>query len=195
MVFRSNQGKKGTGTTDRPAEMLYILEDIFSINKSRRRGRPLRRPVQKGESEEFILNFLRRFDVPDWEDGLEQTRDEVFAPQVLNLKTVKRLGGLGIIWTDGIKAHLRLSIASRTITLFWDVSLLDQSLSFSYKIPFLNNMGDNLDTSHPHRESAPVSHVLYELRTTYRLLFHIWKLISSRRAKLALSRNPRKTLV
>ena len=172
VVFRSNQDEKGTGTTDRQAEMLYILENIFSINKSRRRGWPLRRPVQKGESEEFILDFLRRFDVPDWEDGLEQTRDQVFAPQDLNLKTLKRLGGLRIVWTDCVKDHLRLSIASRTITLFWDVSLLDQSLSFWYNIPFLNDMGDNLDTSHPHRESAHVSHALYELRTTYRLLFH-----------------------
>ena len=97
MVFRSIQGENGTGTTDRQAEMLYILENIFSINKSRRRGWPLRRPVQKGESEVFILDFLRRFDVPDWEDGLEQTRGQVFAPQDLNLKPLKRLGGLRIV--------------------------------------------------------------------------------------------------
>ena len=132
----------------------------------------MRRPVQKGESEEFILDFHRRFDVPEWEDGLEQMRDQILAPQNLNLKTLKRLGGLRIVWIDCVKDHLRLSITSRTITLFWDVSLLDQSLLFCYNIAFLNNMGDNLDTSHPHRESAHVSHVLYELRTSYRLLFH-----------------------
>ena len=170
--FDPRQGERGTGTTDRQAEILYILETIFSINKARRRGWPLRRPLDQTEGEEFILDFLRKFDVPDCEDGLEQTSDQVFTPRDLNLKTLKRLGGLRVEWTDCIKDHLRLSMASRTITLFWDVSLLDQSLLFWYNLPSLNNMGDELDSSPPHRENESSSHVLYELRSTYRLLFH-----------------------
>ena len=172
VLFDPKEGKRGTGATDRQAELLYILETIFSINRARRRGWPLRRPLQHSETEEFILDFLRRFDVPDSEDSLEQTRDQVFAPRDLNMKTLKRLGGLKVVWTDCIKDHLRLSIASRTITLFWDVSLLDQSLLFWYNIPSLNNMGDKLDSSPTHQGSESTYHVLYELRSTYRLLFH-----------------------
>ena len=172
ILFDPRHGKPGTGSTDRQAEILYILETIFSINKAKRRGWPLRRPLDQTEGEEFILDFLRRFDVPDCEDSLEQTSDQVFAPRDLNLKALKRLGGLRVEWTDCIKDHLRLSIASRTITLFWDVSLLDQSLLFSYNVPSLNNMGDKLASSPPNRENKSIFHVLYELRSTYRLLFH-----------------------
>ncbi len=132
----------------------------------------MRRPLHQSEAEEFILDFLKGFDVPDSEDSLEQTRDQVFAPRDLNMKTLKRLGGLKVVWTDCIKDHLRLSIASRTITLFWDISLLNQSLLFWYNVPALNNMGDKLDSSPSHQESESTSHVLYELRSTYRLLFH-----------------------
>ena len=132
VTYDPRQGKWATGTTDRQAEILYILETIFSINKARRRGWPLLRPIDQNEGEEFILDFLRKFDVPDCENSLEQTSDQVFAAQDLNLKTLKRLGGLRVEWTDCIKDHLRLSMASRTITLFWDVSLLDQSLLFWY---------------------------------------------------------------
>ena len=172
VLFDPRKGKRGTGTTDRQAEILYILETLFSINKARRRGWPLRRPLDQTEGEEFVLDFLRRFDVPDCEDSLEQTSDQVFALRDLNLKTLKRLGGLRVEWTDCIKDHLRLSISSRTITLFWDVSLLDQSLLFWYNVPSMNNTGDRLDSSPPHRENNSISHVLYELRSTYRLLFH-----------------------
>ena len=172
VLFNPKQGKGGTGTTDRQAEILYILEILFSINKARRRGWPLRRPLDQSEGEEFILDFLRRFDVPDCEHSLEQTSDQVFAPRDLNLKALKRLGGLRIEWTDCIKDHLRLSMASRTIMLFWDVSLLDQSLLFWYNVPSMSNIGNKLDSLPPQREDKSIFHVLYELRSTYRLLFH-----------------------
>lgn len=169
VIFNSTSG---TGTTERQGQLTYILEAIFAINTARRKNWPLRRPISEEESQMFILDFLGHFAVPDSRDDIEQSNDPVFAAHDLNLQTLMRLGGLRIVWSDCIDNHLRLSISSRTLTLFWDVSLLDQSLLFWYNAQSLKSFGDNMGLDHPDATRNPKFHVLYELKNTYRLLFH-----------------------
>lgn len=159
----------GTGTTERQAELLYILEAIFAINRARRRNWPLRRLISEEESQMFILDFLVLFDVLDSQDDVEQSNDQVFAAHDLNLQTLMSLGGLRVVWSDCIDDHLRLSTSSRTLTLFWDVSLLDQSLLFWYNAHSLESFGDSMDST---ATMNPKFRVVYELKNTYRLLFH-----------------------
>ena len=158
----------GTGTTERQAEFLYILEAIFAINRARRKNWPLRRLISEEESQMFILDFLGRFDVPDLQNDVEQSNDQVFAARDLNIQTLMRLGGLRIVWSDCIDDHLRISTSSRTLKLFWDVSLLHQSLLFWYNAHSLKNLMDNMDEYDPNA----AMNVVYELQNTYRLLFH-----------------------
>ena len=159
----------GTGIIERQAEYLYILEAIFAINRSRRRNWPLRRPISKSEGEMFILDFLEEFSVPESEESLEQAIDHLFAAHDLNIKTLGSIGGLRIIWTDCTDDHLRLSTASRTITLFWDVSLLDQSLLFWYNARSLKQFEYSAG---PGITRNSKSHLVYELKNTYRLIFY-----------------------
>ena len=155
----------GSGRTDRQAEYVYILEAIFAISRVKPKGWPLRRPITNNESREFILEFLDKH-VEQSEESLEQASEQVFAASELNIETLKSLGGLDIVWTDCIDDHLRLSINSRTLILFWDVSLLDQSLLFWYNARCLKMNIQNTSSS-----SSPQTHVLYELKTTHRLIF------------------------
>ncbi len=161
----------GTGTAERQAELLYILEAIFAINRARRKNWPMRRLISEEESQMFILDFLGIFDIQDSQDDVGQSSDQVFAAYDLNLQTLTSLGGLRVVWSDCIDDHLRLSSSSRTLTLFWDVSLLDQSLLFWYNAHSLKNFGDSMDSHHPNATIIPKFHVLYELKNTYRLLF------------------------
>ena len=158
----------GTGTTERQAELLYILEAIFAINRARRKNWPLRRLISEEESQMFILDFLGLFDVPDSQDDVEQSHDQIFAAQDFNIQTLMRLGGLRVVWSECVDDHLRISTSSRTLKLFWDVSLLDQSLLFWYNAHSLKSFGDNMDEYDP---NAAID-ILYELKNTYRLLFH-----------------------
>lgn len=161
-----------TGATERQSELMYILEAILAINSAGQKNWPLRRLVSEEESQVFILNFLGLFGVPDSQDDVEQSNEQVFAAHDLNLQTLISLGGLRIIWSDNIDHHPRLSTSSRTLTLFWDVSLLDQSLLFWYHAHSLKNFGDSIGIYHPNDTKIPKFHVLYELKNNYRLLFH-----------------------
>ncbi|CAF9931198.1 MAG: hypothetical protein ALECFALPRED_004952 [Alectoria fallacina] len=156
VVFNSNSR---TGTTERQSQLTQTEKLV-------------RRPISEEESQMFILDFLGLFDVPDSRDDIEQSNDPVFAAHDLNLQTLMNLGGLRIVWSDCIDNHLRLSTSSRTLTLFWDVSLLDQSLLFWYNAQSLKTFGDNMGLDHPDATRNPKLHVLYELKITYRLLFH-----------------------
>ena len=171
IVFDSNSGT-GTGTTERQAEVLYLLETIFAINRGRRRNWPLRRLISEKESQMFILDFLGLFDAPPSQDDLEQSNDQTFVARDLNFQILTTLGGLRIIWTDSIDDHLRLSTSARTLTLFWDVSLLDQSLLFWYNAHCLKNLGDDMNFYYPEARRDSKFGILYELKNTYRLLFH-----------------------
>lgn len=161
-----------TSTSELHAEYLYILETIFAINRAPRRNWPLRISISEEESQMFILDFLGLFDVPQSQDDVELSNDHVFAAHDFNLQVLRNLGGLRVVWSHCIDDHLRLSTSARTLTLFWDVSLLDQSLIFWYNAHALKNFGDDGD---PYRSKATKNskfHVLYELKNTYRLLFH-----------------------
>ena len=171
IVFDSNSGT-GTGTTERQAEVLYVLETIFAINRGRRRNWPLRRLISEKESQMFILDFLGLFDAPPSQDDLEQSNDQIFVARDLNFQILTTLGGLRVIWSDCIDDHLRLSTSARTLTLFWDVSLLDQSLLFWYNAHCLKNLGDDRNFYYPEARRDSKFGVLYELKNTYRLLFH-----------------------
>ena len=160
----------GEGTTDRQAGLMYILDTIFAINRTERRGWPLRRAISVTESSEFILDFLETFDAPD--EKLEQANHSVFAATALNMNSLTRLGGLNIVWSDCINDHLKFSMTSRTITLFWDVSLLDQSLLFWYNARKLRDFAYRQDSSSAQVQKNSNHSVLYELRSTYRLLLH-----------------------
>jgi len=112
------------------AELVYILEIVLSIkNKESSIGRLLARIGDK-ECNKFILEFLDELIPQQSEEGLEQADGHGFATEELNFGMLESLGGLSIIWTDCIDDHLRLSPSSRTLKLFWDISLLDQSLLF-----------------------------------------------------------------
>ena len=162
-------GVHGVGSTERQAGLLYILEAIFAINPGRRKNWPLRKLISTAESEMFILDFLETFSVPDPTNYLEVASDQLFAAHDLSLTTLNHLGGLRIIWTDCIDDHLRLSTTSKTIALFWDISLLDQSLLFWYNARSLKRFEYCRDPSAPRNAE---SSLLYELRRTYRLLFY-----------------------
>ena len=98
IVFDSNSGTGfGTGTTERQAEVLYILETIFAINRGRRRNWPLRRLISEKESQMFILDFLGLFDAPSLQDDLERSNDQVFVARDLNFQILRTLGGLRVI--------------------------------------------------------------------------------------------------
>ena len=120
--------------TQQDSEMIYILEIIFAINRAKHTNWPLTRSISDKESHQFILDFLDYFylDCGSTEEKLEQASEQAFAASDLNFKTLKSLGGLHIEWTDFIGDHLRLSLNTKSIKLFWDVSLLDQSLLFWY---------------------------------------------------------------
>ena len=171
IVFDSNHGI-GTGTTERQAEFLYILETMFTINRGRRRNWPLRKLVSEKESQMFILDFLGLFDAPPSQDDLEHSNDQVFAARDLNFKILTTLGGLRVVWSNCVDDHLRLSTSARTLTLFWDVSLLDQSLLFWYNAHCLKHFEDDTDFHHPKATRDSKFGVLYEFKNTYRLLFH-----------------------
>lgn len=168
LVFDSASSNR---ITERQAELMYILEAIFAINRARRKNWPLRRLTSEEESQMFILDFLGLFDDPDPQNHLEQSSGQVFAAHDLNLQTLMSLGGLQIVWSDCIDDHLRLATSSRTLTLFWNVSLLDQSLLFWYNAHSLKNFADSMDSHHPKNITDSNVHALYELRNTYRLLF------------------------
>ena len=169
IVFESGSG---AGTTKGQAGILYILEVIFAINRGRRENWPLRRTISEGEGQMFILDFLELFHAPDSRDDLEQSNDPVFGAHDLNVQTLMSLGGLRVVWTDCIDDHLRLSISARTLTVFWDVSLLDQSLLFWYNANSLKTFGGNMDIHNSNATRNSQLGVLYELKMTYRLLFH-----------------------
>lgn len=162
----------GACRNDRQGEFIYILEAILAINRTRRNNWPSRKLISEEESQMFILDFLELFVVPDTQDDVQQSNDRDFAAHDLNLQTLMSLGGLRIVWSDCVDDHLRLSTSSRTLTLFWDVSLLDQSLLFWYNAQSLKDFEDSKNSQHPNTTRNPQSHVRYELKNTYRLLFH-----------------------
>lgn len=160
------------GTSELHAEYLYILETIFAINRAPRRNWPLRISIPGKWSHMFILDFLEFFDVPHLQDDVELSKDHVFAAHDFNLQVLRSLGGLRVVWSHCIDDHLRLSTSARTLTLFWDVSLLDQSLLFWYNAHALKSFGDDEDSYRSKATRNSKSRLLYELKNTYRLLFY-----------------------
>ncbi|KAL9609370.1 MAG: hypothetical protein Q9167_005860 [Letrouitia subvulpina] len=155
-------GVLGSGRSDRSSELLYILETILCIVQGECRTRRLLVNLSQKECNKFIVDFLKQHLPRRPQRKFEQADGQVFKAAELNLGTLKTLGGLRIIWSDSIDDHLYLSPEERTIKLFWDVSLLDQSPIFrAYAECFQGHFS----------ESSKIQ-ILYELKTTYRLLFH-----------------------
>lgn len=120
----------GIGRSDREAELTYILEIVLLIKGGRTGQTASIGKIGEHECNEFILDFLDKLCSQKAEECLEQADGPVFAAEDLNFKKLQSLGGLSVVWTDRIDNHLRLSPSSRTLQLFWDISLLDQSLLF-----------------------------------------------------------------
>ncbi|KAL8720182.1 MAG: hypothetical protein Q9225_002912 [Loekoesia sp. 1 TL-2023] len=157
-----------TRTSQEQAEMIYILEVILLSSKGVLQPRPFLSPPTIEQSQEFILDYLQRFWVDVTHEQLEQSTGQVFAARLLHVNTIRRLGDISIVWTDCIDNHLRLSLNTKTLQLYWDVSLLEQSLLFWYNSHVLKkNMMHWSETV-----KRPQTHLLHELRCTYRLLFN-----------------------
>ncbi len=112
------------------AELVYILEIVLPIKNRESSTEHLLARIGDKDCNKFILDFLDELIPLQFEEGLEQANGHGFSMEELNFGMLKSLGGLSIIWTDCIDDHLRLSPSSRTLKLFWDISLLDQSLLF-----------------------------------------------------------------
>ena len=112
------------------SEMVYIMEVILFTSKGISKDWELHSPPTTQQSQEFILDYLQQFCHDETHEHLEQSTDRVFAAPLFHVDSLRRLGDLSIIWTDNIDDHLRLSLTSRTLQVFWDVSLLEQSLLF-----------------------------------------------------------------
>lgn len=118
--------------TDHEAEIRCIPETICSMKGLRHPSQNFQVSIGREERDDFIIDFLTtRFAcAPDYR--LEQVAGESLNANDLNIMSLTALGGLTIVWTDIIDDHLRLSPSSRTICLFWNVPLLEQSLLFRY---------------------------------------------------------------
>ena len=132
-------GKTCAKLSDREAELTYILEMLLSIRERDQHTSNLLANVGEKECNQFIIDFLDNFLPRQSEESLEQAGDPIFKPSDLNLSALESLGGLGIVWTDRIDDHLHLSPSSRTLKIFWDISLLDQSPLFWSNAQCLSN--------------------------------------------------------
>ncbi len=112
------------------AELIYILEIVLFIKNRESSTEHLLARICDKDCKKFILDFLDELIPQQFEEGFEQANGHGFSMEELKFGILKSLGGLSIIWTDSIDDHLRLSPSSRTLKLFWDISLLDQSLLF-----------------------------------------------------------------
>lgn len=115
---------------DRQAELVYIRELLVSLKGREPSTAHLLTKIGDEQCNQFILDYLDTLLSRKPRSSLEQADGHAFSAEELNLGMLQSLGGLRIIWTDRVDDHLRLSPSSRTLTLFWDISLLDQSLLF-----------------------------------------------------------------
>jgi len=105
--------------------------------------------------------------LPNVDDALH------FSPKELCFKTLTDLGGLKIAWTHLYSQHLRLVRSSKTLLLFWDVSILGQSPLFTHWPQWMNQ-----DPNSDHEKLTSVSAystmpkgLLGELQRSYRIIF------------------------
>ena len=97
--------------------------------------------------------------------------DAHFLPKELCFKTLTELGGLKIKWTKLYTQHLRLDRRSKSLIMFWDVSILGQSPLFAHWPQWLE--GDHpAATSQILRDYSVGSFtMLEELKRSYRVIF------------------------
>lgn len=96
-----------------------------------------------------------------------------FERKELGFKQLTELGGLKIAWTNLYTQHLRLIRSSKTLLLFWDVSVLGQSPPFSHwprwmakPSPAAPDSALNLDDY-----TTNSAGLLEELQRSYRIIF------------------------
>lgn len=96
-----------------------------------------------------------------------------FSPRELCFKTLTELGGLKIAWTHLYSQHLRLVRSSKTLLLFWDVSILGQSPLFAHWPQWMNqSMLSDLEKSNRLSNYSTLSTgLLGELQRSYRIIF------------------------
>lgn len=92
-----------------------------------------------------------------------------FSPKELCLKTLTELGGLKIAWTNLYTQHLRLIRSSKTLLLFWDVSILGQSPLFTHWPQWPDETTDAAPLLHSY--STISTGLFKELQRSYRIIF------------------------
>lgn len=105
--------------------------------------------------------------LPNVDDALH------FSPKELSFKTLTDLGGLKIAWTHLYSQHLRLVRSSKTLLLFWDVSILGQSPVFTHWPQWMTQSLD-LGTEKVDRlsnYSTMPTGLVRELQRSYRIIF------------------------
>lgn len=124
---------------------------------------------------DFILDVLDRHYIRDGApNNVVSTLDGDlhFLPKELCFKTLTELGGLKIVWTSLYTQHLRLVRSSKTLMVFWDVSIFGQSPLFAHWPLWLNKSGASVLTGqNPDDYSVSSVTLLEELKRSYRIIF------------------------
>ena len=96
-----------------------------------------------------------------------------FSPHELGLKALTELGGLKIRWTNLYTQHLLLIRSSKTLLLFWDVSILGQSPLFTHWPSWMMRpYEEKQDIGMPLTKYRTKSvKLLEELQRSYRIIF------------------------
>ena len=104
---------------------------------------------------------------PQIEDHMHFERKE------LGFKQLTELGGLKIAWTNLYTQHLRLIRSSKTLLLFWDVSVLGQSPLFSHWPKWMAKPSstalENVQNFDSYNTNS--AGLLEELQRSYRIIF------------------------
>jgi hypothetical protein len=125
--------------------------------------------------DDFILDALDRHYVRDGAPNnvvSNLSGDLHFLPKELCFKTLTELGGLKIVWTNLYTQHLRLVRSSKTLLVFWDVSIFGQSPLFAHWPLWLNKDASSTKTAQNANDYNVSSNTLLEeLKRSYRIIF------------------------
>ena len=125
----------------------------------------------------FILDALDGLylrDAAPRSTRLPQIEDHMhFERKELGFKQLTELGGLKIAWTNLYTQHLRLIRSSKTLLLFWDVSVLGQSPLFSHWPEWMAKPSPTAPDSALNFASYNTNSagLLEELQRIYRIIF------------------------
>jgi hypothetical protein len=138
VVNGSGSGSSSGSTEKRTKQSLdKIYHVLRALNHVANLPEELPNPLSTDLMGSFILDTLDGMYIRDAAPRSAKPAPHVedhmhFAPKELCFKTLTELGGLKIAWTNLYTQHLRLIRSSKTLLLFWDVSILGQSPLFSH---------------------------------------------------------------